>query len=142
MKSGCAPAQQLLGHLSTDLDPDPPDLIIIVCDLIDPLCHRRGQRGTGQLSEPGHLAHVGDRHDPRNDRDLAAECPYPGYQREVVVSGEEQLGDRETCSSLRLGHKHPCIKIKIFPLRMRVGEGRHADAELPQLMCPRVWPGV
>jgi hypothetical protein len=42
MQSGCAPAQQLLGELRSDLDPDPSDLIIIVDDLIDPVRHRPG----------------------------------------------------------------------------------------------------
>jgi hypothetical protein len=39
MQSGRAPAQQLLRQLSADLDPDPPDLIIAVCDFMDPFDH-------------------------------------------------------------------------------------------------------
>jgi hypothetical protein len=37
MQSRRARLNSSSGQLSADLDPDPPDLIIIVCDLIDPL---------------------------------------------------------------------------------------------------------
>src|SRR5512133_3966160 len=72
VQSRCAAAQQLLGQLSSDLDPYPPNLIIVVSDLIDPVCHRLGQRGPRQLSESDHLPNVGNRHDPRDDRNIAA----------------------------------------------------------------------
>src|SRR4029450_13276006 len=53
--------------------------------------------------------------------------------REIVVGGEEQLGDREASTGRRLGGQYPRVKIKILALRMRIRERRHADAEVAQL---------
>src|SRR3954469_8234970 len=113
MQPGCAPAQQLLGQLSSDLDSHPPDLIIVIGDLIDPLCHRLRQRRARELGKPGNLPNIGDRHDARDDRNRAAKRPNPGNQSEVIVGGEEQLSDRETGTGRRLGDQHPRVKIKI-----------------------------
>src|SRR5512133_1464561 len=73
VQSRCAAAQQLLRQLSADLDPYPPNLIIVVGHLIDPICHRLWQGGPGQLGKPDHLPHTGNRHDPREDRNIAVE---------------------------------------------------------------------
>src|SRR5688500_4845616 len=72
MQSGRAAAQQLLSQLGTDHDPYPPNLIIVISDLVDPVCHRAWQRGPGQFGEARHLADTGDRHDARDDRNVAA----------------------------------------------------------------------
>src|SRR5215218_7977451 len=61
VQSRCAATQQLLGQLSSDLDPYPPDLIIIVGYLVDAIGHRGWQRGSRKLSKPDQLAHLGDR---------------------------------------------------------------------------------
>src|SRR5512133_986482 len=39
MQAGRAPAQQLLGQLGSDLDPDPPNLIIVVGHVLDLVGH-------------------------------------------------------------------------------------------------------
>ena len=56
MQSGCTAAQQLLCQLGPDHDPYPPNLIIVIGHLVDPVSHRAGQGGPGQFGEARHLA--------------------------------------------------------------------------------------
>ena len=107
MQSGCAPAQQLLGQLGSDPDAYPPNLIIVVGDLVDPVRHPFRQCSPRQLSKPDHLARVGDRHDPGDDRNVAAERPDPGDEGEVIIGSKKELGDGKTGARLRLRRPAP-----------------------------------
>src|SRR5947209_5193854 len=73
------------------------------------------------------LTHVGDRHDPRDDRDIDPDRPRLVDEPEVRLVVEEQLGDQERDSAVDLLLEEPQITGHVDGLGMDLGEGRRAN---------------
>ena len=57
----------------------------VVGDLVQPVGDERGQRRTRQVREPLDLADPRHRHDPRDDRQVAAQGAHARHEVEVAV---------------------------------------------------------
>jgi hypothetical protein len=99
---------------------------------LEPRQHRRGHVGAGQLRHPPDRAHVRDRHDARQDRDVGTGRAHPLHEAEVVRGSEEQLRHGEVRAGRGLGRQNAGIMLTRLRPRVTLGEGGDADAEAPQ----------
>ena len=130
MQAGGAAVEQLLAELGRERDPLGPHPRTVAVVGADPPHDVVGDVGADQLGLPADGGEVEDRHDPRQHGDVNAPGRHPIDQREVVVGGEEHLGDRELRTRPRLGHEHLGVVVEGRRGGVAVGEGGHADPEV------------
>src|SRR5450631_1777291 len=97
--------QQLLAHRGGNLHANSPYRLGIVGNRKQTLGKVGWKIVARQDREPLDLAYRGERHDARNDRDVAASRRYAITQHQIVVDREEHLGDGEVGAGRTLAHE-------------------------------------
>jgi hypothetical protein len=123
--------QQFRTQCRRDLDADASDLGGIV-EPADGVDHPRRHFRAAELSHPGDLLEIGDRHDPGDDRLVHVEVGELLDEADVVLGLEEELGDGEV-GTLQLGREVAAVRLSIGGLRVDLGVCSDPDGEVARL---------